>query len=156
MFFTGAVGALLMYSVLKSTNNRHSGHEQRMPEHDPVSQSMSERVARGREKYQEESNSPSLEPESLKNEQLLPRVIYVPQEIVREVVVNCSCRCACKAPELPEVRRSFWSLDQGRFVRSAGNREARETQEKRRMELMKMTTYWNLDQGMHADEKGTV
>jgi hypothetical protein len=48
------------------------------------------------------------------------------------------------------------SLDQGNFVRSAGDKEAETTREKRRSEIAKMTRYWNLDQGMHADEKDAV
>lgn len=98
----------------------------------------------------------SFEQASLQNTTLAPQVVYVPQEVVREVVVDCLCKCACKAPEKPEILRSFWSLDQGRSVRSAGDKEAKKTREKRREEIAKMTTYWNLDQGMHTDEKGSV
>lgn len=157
MFFTGAVGALLMYSFLKSAHQRHTYHEQGRAEYDAVPQSTPKRVAQRQETLQEEWNRPlALEQASPRNAALVPQVVYVPREMVREVVVDCSCRCACKAPEKPEVLRSFWSLDQGRFVRSVGDKEAKTTREKRRSEIAKMTRYWNLDQEMHADEKGAV
>jgi hypothetical protein len=156
MFFTGAVGALLMYSVLKGAHHHRSSHEQRMAEQGPISQSVPERLARRQEKHHEELNSPSsLVQASLQNA-IVPQVVYVPRETIREVVVDCSCKCACKAPEKPEVPRSFWSLDQGKFVRSAGDKEAKRTREKMREEIATKMKYWSLDQGMHADEKGTV
>lgn len=154
MFFTGAVGALLMYSVLKTAHHHHPAHEQRIGEHEDTSQPI---PGRRWKKHREESNSRTVPDEtSTQNETLLPEVIYIPREIVREVVVDCSCKCAYKADEKLERPRSFWNLDQGKFIRSAGSREAEKTREKKRLEIAKMTTYWSLDQGMHADEKGTV
>lgn len=85
-----------------------------------------------------------------------PQVVHVPQEIVREVVVDCFCKCACKEPEKPDIPTSFWSLDQGKLVRAAGDKEAKRTQEKWREEVEKMMKYWSLDQGLHADVKGRV
>jgi hypothetical protein len=157
MFFTGAVGALLMYSVLKSTHQRHTYHEQGRAEYDAAPQSSPKSVTRRQEILQEELETPlASEQTSPQNAVLVPQMVYVPREMVREVVVDCSCKCVCKAPEKLEIPRSFWSLDQGNFVRSAGDKEAETTREKRRSEIAKMTRYWNLDQGMHADEKDAV
>lgn len=158
MFFTGAVGAILMYSVLNSAHQRRTYHEHRLVEQERGSQSISERVAQRQEESQNDSNSLiSSEHPSFRNTTPVPKkVFYAPQEVIKEVVVDCLCKCACKAPEKPEILRSFWSLDQGRFVRSAGDKEAKQTREMRMEEIAKMTKYWNLDQGMHTDEKGGV
>ncbi|KAF3047058.1 hypothetical protein E8E12_010878 [Didymella heteroderae] len=162
MFFTGALGALFMYSILKSREEHHGlphsrqAYKQRIAEDESTHQSASERVAQTQARQLEETCRPtSFEQTSLPNA-TPPRLIYVPREVVREIIVDRSCKCSCKASEKPEVPRSFWSLDQGKFIRSAGNKEAKKMQEKRKDEIAKMTKYWSLDQGMHADEKGGV
>jgi hypothetical protein len=162
MFFTGALGALFMYSILhrRDEHRRHSReqevYEQRRTEEGSTHQSLLEQATQRLAKQQEDTHSRRFLEQTSLQETVPSRIVYVPRDVVRNVAVDCPCKCACKTPEKPELPRSFWSLDQGRFVRSVGDKEARETQEKRRNEVAKMMKYWSLDQGMHAGVKASV
>lgn len=161
MFFSGALGALFMYSILRSRDEhrQHShgrqSYEQQISGEEPTHQSIPERVAELQRQQKEPCRPRFLEQRPQENA-TPPQTIYVPREIVREVVVDCSCRCACKAPKKPDIPRSFWSLDQSKLVPSAGAGEAEKEREKRREEAAKRMRYWSLDQGMHADVKASV
>ncbi|KAF1927686.1 uncharacterized protein M421DRAFT_93072 [Didymella exigua CBS 183.55] len=141
MLFSGAFGALVMYSILRSRDEhrRHShgrqAYEQKPTGHEAIPQSAQHTTAQRGARQQVETCSPESPEQPTSQTPGPPRVAYVPREVIREVVVDCSCKCACKAPEKPDLQRSFWSLDQGTFVAAARDKEAKKIQEKRREEV---------------------
>ena len=140
MFFSGALGALFVYSILQSKNEhcRHTqrqAHEQRFREQAAQQQATREGTVQEHAINQQEPKIQRPSNQILPQQTTQTEVVYVPREVIREVIVDCSCKCACKEPEKPDIPRSFWSLDKGDFVRAAGDKEARMTREKHREEV---------------------
>ena len=157
MFFSGALGALFMYSILHSRDEdcwktHRQAHDERVQSQEIQQQRYD---ARKRSPRYQATPKQELDDQSLSSQRTQSQVVYVPREVIREVVVDCTCKCACKEPDKPDIPRSFWSLDKGNAVSVARDKEAKKMREQHREEVAEKTVYWSLDQGMHADMKRT-